>query len=163
MSTFHAFVSTCLIIVVAFALAAYLMLRNYLTTIGNQLWKIYDGGQAFIRDTNDVWFAIFRIRDDTAKITGLLDNDEEESEEDADISEGGWTMAPCPVCGGPAKMYYDREVNGYFIQCARREGYNDCGYGNVAGGPTRLSAATAWNKSVVHYCRLKMEVETDES
>lgn len=128
---------------------------DQLTTIKNQLYKILDNVRPIDNSIQKVLSTIIDIRKDTAKITGLLDKDEEEPEEKPDISEGGWTIDSCPVCGGPAKMFYDRDVNGYFIQCARHDSYNTCDYGTVAGGPTRLSAATAWNRAVVNYCRLK--------
>ena len=160
MVKFYICVATCLIACTILLVAIVVMLQDYLKTISNQLWKIYDGGQATIRDINAVWSTILRIRDDTAKMTGLLDKDEEGPEEDADISEGGWTTAPCPVCGGPAYVDYNLPAgDGYCVMCGKNtKEYEHCDYGIVAGGPTRKIAAFEWNKAVLTYCNKKMEL-----
>lgn len=130
---------------------------DQLTIIKNQLYKILDNVRPLDSSIQSVWSTIIDIRKDTGKITGLLNKDEEESEENADILDDGWTTAPCPVCGGPAYMDYSLpEGDGYCVMCGRNaDAHGHCDYGTVAGGPTRKIAALMWNKSVMVYCNNK--------
>lgn len=163
MVKFYICVAVCLIACTILLLAFGLRFDHILTSIYNVLCKILGNVRPIDSSIQNVWCTIIDIRKDTAKITGLLDKDEEEPEEntDADISEEGWTMAPCPVCGGPARMRYDHDSMGYFVQCGRNAGYNTCDYGNIAGGSTRKIAAEMWNNSVVNYCRMKMGIKEE--
>lgn len=153
MSTFYALCSMEIaIIIVILAWAAY-WACDYLKIIKNQLYKLLDNVRPIDNSITNAWSTILSIRNDTAKISGLLDKDEEDEEHaDTDISEEGWTMAPCPVCGGPARMRYDHNSMGYFVQCGRNVEYNTCDYSNIAGGTSMKIAADMWNKSaVIHY------------
>lgn len=160
MVKFYICVATCLIACVILLVAIVIMLRDYLTAIKNRLLEINNHVRPIDNTITNVWSTILRIRDDTAKITGLLDKDEEEPEEDADISEGGWTTAPCPVCGGPAYVDYNLPAgDGYCVMCSKNtKEHEHCDYGIVAGGPTRKIAAFEWNKAAMTYCNKKMEL-----
>lgn len=118
------------------------------------LCKINANVRPIDNSITNAWSTILSIRNDTAKISGLLDKDEEEHA-DTDTSEEGWMMAPCPVCGGPARMRYDHNAIGYFVQCGRSVDYNACDYGSVAGGASMKIAADMWNKSVKNYCNIQ--------
>lgn len=167
-SSVYACILVCLIAIVVLAVATYLMVRDYLTAIKNRLLEINNHVRPIDNSITNVWGTILRIRDDTAKMTGFLDKGEEvteEPKEDLDISEGGWTLAPCPGCGGTAYMDYNLPAgDGYCVMCGKHtKEYEHCDFGTVAGGPTRLSAATAWNRAVLEHFRCKGEVKADES
>lgn len=157
MARFYICVVSCLITCTILLVAIAIRLFNGLTDLYNMLRKIYDVVRPIDNSITNVWSTILRIRDDTAKMTGILDKDEEEPEENTDVSEDGWTTAPCPVCGGSAYMDYCLpEGDGYCVMCGRNaNAHGHCDYGTVAGGPTRKSAAFMWNKSVVMYCNSK--------
>lgn len=164
MVKFYICVATCLIACTILLLGFGLRLDHILTSIYNVLCKVFDSVRPIDSSIQSAWSTILCIRDDTSKMTGLLDKDEDESEEETDISEGGWTTAPCPVCGGPAYVDYNLPAgDGYCVMCGKNtKEYEHCDYGIVAGGPTRKIAAFEWNKAAMTYCNKKMSLSLCE-
>lgn len=163
MAKFYICVSSCLIACTILLVAICLSLYNGLTALHKVLHDILGNVRPIDNSITTVWSTILRIRDDTSKMTGLLDKDEDKPEE-TDVSGDTWALAPCPECGGNASMHYDHDSgDGYFVICSKYSRHEGCRYSIITGGSTRRLAAIEWNRNVVNYARKKVRVEDKDA
>lgn len=155
MKAFWVLCIICLIAIIAVLIISAITVTDYLRTIKTQVFIILDEIRSIDRNNDLLLKPITEIQDNMAYIKDTIydeENEESAKEDKPPRYYDGWALAPCPVCGTPARMAYDHDTNGgFYVICSKHSRNDGCDYGIVAGGPTRMIAAKMWNETAVKY------------